>query len=258
MAHTKFPSDVAPKLKSYVYRLVDPITKKTFYVGKGKGDRVFQHAKGKFKEKDDDSMSSKLEKIRSIINRGLFIQYEIHRHGMTDDVAFEVEAALIDEYPNLTNAQGGYKNSVRGRMTVDQIIELYRREEAVVRHKVIIIDVSRSFGRKHSTRSSLYDAVRFMWRLDLSRAEKCEFVLAQRRGMIIGVFEPLKWLEATLGNFPEFGPMIRRLMREGWPKRIGFVGKQVTDPAILKRYLDKRVPAKYRTAPRAPCRYVGI
>ncbi len=29
----------------YVYRLVDPNTGHTFYVGKGKGDRVFQHVK---------------------------------------------------------------------------------------------------------------------------------------------------------------------------------------------------------------------
>ena len=31
--------------KYYVYRLVDPRTLQTFYVGKGCGDRVFQHVK---------------------------------------------------------------------------------------------------------------------------------------------------------------------------------------------------------------------
>ncbi len=38
-----FPSDVAAKLKFYVYRLIDPRNGETFYVGKGKGNRVFSH-----------------------------------------------------------------------------------------------------------------------------------------------------------------------------------------------------------------------
>jgi hypothetical protein len=36
-----FPPGVAEKLKTYVYRLIDPRNGETFYVGKGKGDRVF-------------------------------------------------------------------------------------------------------------------------------------------------------------------------------------------------------------------------
>ena len=31
--------------KYYVYRLIDPRNLQTFYVGKGCGDRVYQHAK---------------------------------------------------------------------------------------------------------------------------------------------------------------------------------------------------------------------
>lgn len=39
-----FSNEVKEKLKFYVYRLVDPRNGRTFYVGKGKGDRVFaQH-----------------------------------------------------------------------------------------------------------------------------------------------------------------------------------------------------------------------
>src|SRR5258708_22456049 len=35
-----FPPDVARKLKTYVYRLIDPRNGETFYIGKGRGDRV--------------------------------------------------------------------------------------------------------------------------------------------------------------------------------------------------------------------------
>lgn len=37
--------DKDSKRKYYVYRLIDPRTYETFYVGKGCGDRVFQHTK---------------------------------------------------------------------------------------------------------------------------------------------------------------------------------------------------------------------
>ena len=40
---SKFSPDVRKQLKFYVYRLVDPRNGKTFYVGKGQGNRVFDH-----------------------------------------------------------------------------------------------------------------------------------------------------------------------------------------------------------------------
>ena len=40
-----FPVGVGEKLKFYVYRLIDPRNGETFYIGKGKNDRIFQHAK---------------------------------------------------------------------------------------------------------------------------------------------------------------------------------------------------------------------
>ena len=41
-----FPPEVAERLQYYVYRLIDPRNGETFYVGKGKGNRVFAHARG--------------------------------------------------------------------------------------------------------------------------------------------------------------------------------------------------------------------
>ena len=38
-----FKKGVAEELGFYVYRLIDPRNGQTFYVGKGRGDRVFAH-----------------------------------------------------------------------------------------------------------------------------------------------------------------------------------------------------------------------
>lgn len=54
-----FPADVARKLKTYVYRLIDPRNGETFYVGKGRGDRVFSHIREQ--KLDGDDLDSKLK-----------------------------------------------------------------------------------------------------------------------------------------------------------------------------------------------------
>ena len=42
----RFAPEVQKKLAYYVYRLIDPRSGQTFYVGKGRQNRVFAHAKG--------------------------------------------------------------------------------------------------------------------------------------------------------------------------------------------------------------------
>ncbi len=59
----EFPKGVAEKIGNYVYRLIDPRNGETFYVGKGKDNRVFDHIKGAEKvlaDPDSDATSLKL------------------------------------------------------------------------------------------------------------------------------------------------------------------------------------------------------
>jgi hypothetical protein len=260
----RFPNDVLEELDWYVYRLIDPATGQTFYVGKGTGNRVFDHIRGQIESTDDDLLSPKIEIIRRILDEGHEVQHVIHRHKMKEDTAFEVEAALIEAYPNLTNIRDGKGNIEHGSMTAEELVELYTLEEATLSHKLIIIDVNRSFNRRERARTidgreNLLDAVRFRWVLNKKRAQQCDYVLAQRGGVILGVFRPEKWLDATLENFPEFGASFSKLRKgEKRRKRIGFKGYQVSDPTIVSQYEKRRVPAKLRTAPRQPCRYFGI
>ena len=97
-----FTEEIADKLGFYVYRLIDPRNGETFYVGKGKGNRVFAHVAGEL-EAGADELSEKLQRIREIRLAGFDVAHVIHRHGLDSRTAIEVEAALIDAYPGVTN-----------------------------------------------------------------------------------------------------------------------------------------------------------
>src|ERR671936_1211285 len=95
-----FSPDVSRKLGWYVYRLIDPRNGETFYVGKGKGNRVFAHIRAAG-ELEGDDLDNKVKRIWQIQNAGFEVAHVIHRHGMDERTAFEVEAAVIDAYPGL-------------------------------------------------------------------------------------------------------------------------------------------------------------
>src|SRR5688572_28548302 len=110
-----FPPEVVQQLKNYVYRLIDPRNGETFYVGRGVGNRVFAHSRAEA-GLEGDAVDNRLARIRAIRLAGLEIAHVIHRHGMDPTTAAEVEAAVIDAYPGLTNIVGGAGSSDYGPM----------------------------------------------------------------------------------------------------------------------------------------------
>jgi hypothetical protein len=227
-----FTADVASKLKTYVYRLIDPRNGETFYVGKGQGNRVFSHIRAE-QNLEGDAVDNKLKRIHEIRLAGFEVAHVIHRHGMDERTAFEVEAALIDAYPGLTNIAGGTGGDY-GAMHAKEIIHRYSAEPAVFRHKVLLISVNRS-----ATERSLYDATRYAWKISKAKAKQAEVILATMQGLIVGAFIAYDWLDATPANFPG------RAEGDGVPGRIGFVGEEAPDD-IKKLYVGKRVPDEYR------------
>jgi|SRR5271165_1970231 len=237
-----FSPAVSDKLKCYVYRLIDPRNGTTFYVGRGRGNRVFSHAAGNEKPTDsEDDESLKIRTIRDIINHHFPVEHVIHRHGMSDECAKEVEAALIDAYPGLTNIQPGHDRD-RGVMHAKEVSLLYDAKEAKFLHNVVLITINRSIEDWQ-----LIDAVRYAWKISLKRAGEADYVLAVRNGMIVGVYIAEEWLPATPENFPGF-PLTD-------PQRFGFRAREAPKD-VKAMYFQKRVPPQKRGAAN-PIRYEG-
>jgi hypothetical protein len=239
---TKFPHEVTTELACYVYRLIDPRNGETFYVGKGSGDRIFHHCIADAKYLEGSEFGNKLKRIREIRALGLDVGHIIHRHGMDDATASEVEAALIDAYVGLTNLVAGAQSDTRGSMHVTEIINRYSAETAEFGHDLMLITVNRTVSER-----SMYEATRFAWKVNPENARRAKYVLAVNRGLIVGAYERCNWMEATASNFPDHGDD---------PGRWGFEGHDATYD-IQRLYVGKRVPDEYRKPGAAnPFRYV--
>lgn len=235
-----FTEEISNKLKNYVYRLIDPRNGETFYVGKGKGNRVFSHIYDEENLEGDD-FDNKLKRIREIRLAGFEVSHIIHRHGMDEKTALEVEAALIDAYPGLTNVASGTGANEYGVMHANEIVRQYSAEQAVFKHKALLININIS-----ASQTSLYEATRRAWKLSKSKAGEAEIIFATVKGLIVAAFVADEWLDATAENFPGY---------EEIPGRIGFVGREASEE-IKKLYVGKRVPNKYRKRGAAnPVRY---
>jgi hypothetical protein len=225
----EFTEEVSRKLGNYVYRLIDPRNGETFYVGKGKGNRVFQHAKGITNLSDDeDEVSIKLKRIRDISNAGLEVIQVIHRHEIPDTAIFHVEAALIDAYPGLSNEQGGHGSNSYGPMHTDQIIEKYALPELDENpeEKLVIININNIQDRSKVV--EIYNQVKGNWRISVGRARKADYVIAALRGVSIGVFQVNEWKKSTnhLGRYCFEG---EKAPDEIWEKFVGKRGKRITN-----------------------------
>ena len=228
MPANTFPSGVAEKLKTYVYRLIDPRNGETFYIGKGVRDRVFAHIHDQIKDEDP---SNKLKRIREIHLAGFEVVHVIHRHGMDDRTAFEVEAALMDAYPGLTNIASGTGSADYGAMHAEEAIRRYSAPTAIFNHRALLINVNRS-----ATEVSLYEATRYAWKVKPKKAMKADVILSVVQGLIVGAFIARNWLPATQENFPDREPMLGRF---------AFNGSEAPSE-LAQCYVGKRLPDSFR------------
>ncbi len=243
---TKLSKELEDRIGYYVYLLVDSRDNKIFYVGKGRGDRVFQH---EIEAETEERDSAKCNKINEIKTSNAEVVKYIVRWGMTEEEAFCVEGALIDLLRSglmkgkLTNILAGHGSSYFGLQTVNDINEKLTTGVLDFNNlpdKVMCINVN-----AHRKDMDLYEAVRGNWNVGKKRANKADYILAEYGGVVVGVFK-------ANGDWYDVEPDPDKIdVKRNWCR---FDGEAVADPVILERYLNKRLPAKSQGASN-PVRY---
>ena len=173
---------------------------------------------------------------------GMDVTHVIHRHGLDEKTALEVEAALIDAYPGLSNEQGGKHSRDRGTMNALQIQKIYTVETIdEIKEKCLIIKIRQStvdLFPNCETSKAIYEATRASWKLNMQNAKKVTYVLSVMDGIVKAVYTDLEW--STEGT------------------RWKFEGKEASKD-IQNKYVGKRIPAEFRKRGIAsPCLYVNL
>ncbi len=247
----RFSPGVSRRLDHYVYRLIDPKDKQgTFYVGKGQGNRVFAHANGELKLKRGETHeSTKQDTIRRILEEGGEVGHVVHRHGMNEKTALEVEAALIDAYSYLTNQVSGH-GVEHGAKKVEEIEAMYASKPMKIdpKHRLLLIKTKWETV-DDPEHGSVYEAVRRSWILSRDRARRADYVLAVIDGVCVGVFKATEWVASP--------PDLNGEKKPPGKPRSEFVGKEVSG-AVADQYVNRVVPPSvWRPGAANPIRYVG-
>ena len=259
MREKTFDEKTIGQLKAYVYALFDPLEARPFYIGKGRGNRVFQHVEGALTE---DKESNKYEKIREIRSRGFAnrVEHSIIRHGMSDEVAFEVESALIDlansTGANLTNEVTGHNSIEIGMMTADEVMRKYNAQPLNELHNsVVIININRKYklvrdealqvNPKYSGKDLIYESVKQAWVIG-KRRDAVEYVLAEYKGIIVEVYEVI---EKNINGKTEKWYQV-----SGFKNRWGFHGRRAPHH-IREEYLNKSIAHHKKRGAANPIRF---
>ena len=228
----EFSKEVIDEIQSYVYRLVDPRDGITFYVGKGVGNRVFNHLNAAKKKvvtlKNEDEQSLKLKVIREIIDTGLEVIHIIQRYGLNDDEARIIESVLIDVY-----SLGMLTNEVKGilsdkgpinAITLQKNLSIVEYYENEIDFKYIIIKI-KDHWLAHNNYDR-YETTRKAWKINVNNTKGYDYVLSVSNGIVKEVYKVHDWYELE-------------------ENRYGFNGERAIE-TIKDKFINKKIPEAYR------------
>lgn len=229
----KFGKNAIAHLGHYVYVLIDPLDDSIFYVGKGTGNRVFNHVNAVAKGECSKN-TPKIERIEEILNRSdetvNRVRHCIVHHGLTNEHALLVESVLIDllhhntkfnlQDSALTNVQSGL-DSNRGIRTTEELETFYNAEDAQFgpKEKVLALNIS-------NINCNIDERIKRYWVVDIAKASQADYILASYKGFVVGVYKDVKW--SPVGKKYEFehtrvcnGEFYDRVFHKKLPQRKG-------------------------------------
>ena len=180
----------------YVYGLIDPRNNQFFYIGKGTGNRVFEHERESINSPDNEKL--KLKTISEIKATGLDVRKVIINSGLTEDEAYAAEASLINAFNyigkiGLTNIAAGHHSaealSVEDFEKINGAAELSMED---IRHRILVIKINKLY-RRDMDRIDLYNSVRGIWRASLQKVRSVKYVFGVYNSLIVAVYKPTEW-----------------------------------------------------------------
>jgi hypothetical protein len=233
----RFSRKTSQQLKHYVYALVDPRTEEIFYVGKGSGStRPFSH----LDTRNSAVESEKAGRIMELVSASIKPRIDILRHGLDEQTAHEIEAAVIDTIGmhKLTNRNTGHYSPERGRLTAGQVearLGGAPLDVSDVHHPAILF-----YRREACPQNRLYDETRQFWALNEDRIRahnpdgtlKYQLAFAMRGNFVLEVYRILQWFEAgtTISS--------RAYQHQDGRKRWEFIGATAEEP-VRRKYHNK-------------------
>jgi len=104
--------------KFYVYQLIDPRDGEVFYIGKGSGNRMFQHERDFASGKIGNAAKSR--KINSIRLSGAHVECKEVARFMNEDDAYAFEEKQIGDHERLTNITHNLRKELPIEKTITQ------------------------------------------------------------------------------------------------------------------------------------------
>lgn len=186
----RFSRNTIEGMKYYVYGLRYPKTKKYFYIGKGKGNRVFSHINQKVKRGIKDP---KYDIISNLRDQG-GPEIDIIRHGLNEYEALLLESALIDAFDvsQITNKVRGIDANRYGLMSPKNVEANFKGKEFKLKIPAVCFKINRAW-RKNMTKKELYESIRGTWYLSLKRAKNAKYGIGLCFGIIRGIYEIKDW-----------------------------------------------------------------
>ncbi|WP_344133747.1 LEM-3-like GIY-YIG domain-containing protein [Pedococcus bigeumensis] len=231
-----FTSFVQEQMGWYVYLLRDPRDGQVFYVGKGTGNRVFQHAQDAAAL--TDSEKPKLSRIRAIQAAGLQVVTELVRHHIpTEKTAYLIEASVIDALRavghNLTNEVMGHNSATYGWASTAVAASIYDAQPLPDVDESLVMFKIPKLWTPAMTDAELYEATRGWWVLG-PKARRAKYALAVHKGVTRGVWRIDYWRERVPGD-RDYDPAEQ-------PRRVGFAGSSAIEMSHLLNRSIKHLP----------------